>query len=118
MAGSNNGIKTFVAAAALTRGQRVKLDSTADQVDVAGAGENGVGFAERSVDSGAAVAVRLDSPSSVGIAAGAITYGATVYQAASGRLSASASGRKVGLALQAASAAADEFEVMPQVYAS
>lgn len=115
--GSNNGIRTFVAAATITRGQRIKLDSTADQAAVAGAGENGVGFADRTVASGEPVPVRLDAPTSVAIASGTVTWGDTVYQAAAGAVTATANGRKVGLCLKTATTG-NETEVMPQVFAS
>lgn len=113
----NNSPKTFVAAAAITRGQRVKLDSTAGQVAVAGAGENGVGFADATVAISSPVPVRLDAPTSVAIASGSISFGDAVYSAAAGALTATASGQKVGLAITAGTDT-NEFEVMPQTYAS
>jgi len=113
----NEGIRTFVAAAAITRGQRVKLDTTAGQVAVAGAGEIGIGFAARDTASGDAVPVRLDAPTSVAIASGSVSIGATVYAAASGAVSTTAAGNQVGVAITAGTDG-NEFEVMPQTLAS
>lgn len=113
----NNGIRSFVAAAAITRGQRVKLDSTVGQCDVAGAGENGIGFADRTVALGDAVPVRLDAPTSVAISSGSISIGSTVYAAAAGKVATTATGNQVGVAITAGTDG-NELEVMPQVLAS
>lgn len=107
---SNDGIKGYVAAAALTRGQRVKLSS--GQAAVAGAGEEGIGTARQSCDSGSHASILLDHPTREMIAAGAISAGANVYAAATGRVSATISGRRQGIALEAATTAGDYLEVM------
>lgn len=107
---------------AFTPGQRVKLDSAGTLVHC-GAGDRGIGSVSDNYNatrsdtsaSNAPVPVIVDRMvgTNWGIASAAITAGALVYGAASGKLSSTASGPVVGRALQAASGNGSEFEFAP-----
>ena len=99
MSQSNDGIKAFTAGAALSRGDRVKFSG--NNVVVAGAGEEALGTTRNSADSGDTVAVILDHRSVEVTASGAISKGADCYGAADGAVSATISGRRQGIALEA-----------------
>ena len=107
-------VKTFTSGATHTRGTRVKLASGV--TSAAGLTDNNwIGVTLATVTtSGDPVAVQMRAPSFQGIAAAAITAGAFVYTAASGKFSTSAStGFIAGIALTAATADGDLIEIMP-----
>lgn len=112
MSGYNNGVRTFVAGGAISQGARVKLDTATNTVVVNTSGAVGIGFAERTVASGAAVSVRIDAPTSQGIASAAILTNVVVYAAAAGKLAPTGT-VAVGVSLEAAAADGDLFEVLP-----
>lgn len=105
--------RTFVAGEDLLAFRQVKLSS--GEVVYADAGEAGIGYASTAVNDGQPVNVNLLRPTVKVTAAGAITAGAAVYAAADGKVSASANGNALGLALQAAGADNDVIEVLPYV---
>jgi len=110
MSQSNAGIRTFTAGgSALTRGLRVKISS--GTVVVAGAGEEAIGTVTKGAAASSPVPVALDGWTREMIAAGTISAGADVYNAASGTVSDTVSGKLVGKCLEAGSASA-LFEVM------
>lgn len=106
------GKVTLVAAAAIGNAIRVKLSS--GQAAIAGAGEESIGVTEQSVASGGVVVVKLDNASGTQIvtASGTITVDADVYQAAAGDVSATLSGNRIGVALEATTDALT-FEMLP-----
>lgn len=106
----NAGEKAFVAGEALTRGKRVKISS--NTVVFADAGEEGIGTTTHKVDSGDHVNVHLDRPSIEVEASGAIAQGGDCYAAADGDVSATISGRRQGIALEAGTDG-NLFEMMP-----
>jgi len=108
----NEGIKTFTADEAIGRRIRVKLSATG--VAICGAGEEGIGTTIQSVASGGNASVKLDAAggSHVGTSSGSISIGDSLYAAASGALSATISGRRQGIALEAVSTAT-AFEFVP-----
>jgi hypothetical protein len=81
---------------------------------LAGANDYGVGVAQEGVANGDDVAVRLDihGGSLKMVASGAITAGARVYAAASGKISASGT-QSIGTALDAASGDGSVIAVLP-----
>lgn len=113
MAWNDYGIMTFTANGAIPNRARVKVTSESAtrpiQVEVAGAGEQHVGIAQYAAGSGEVIAVRLrQAPGTQeGIAADSFPVGAILYGAASGRITDSASGTAIGIALEAATAAGD-----------
>lgn len=112
MAVSNKGTKAFVAGEDLARARRVKISSAT--VVYADAGEEAIGTTTKTVDSGSAAPVKLDAAGgSVEVtASGAISEGGNLYAAADGKMSATISGRRQGIALEAASDGG-VFEMMP-----
>jgi hypothetical protein len=112
---NTSGVKTFKADAAITRHMRVKL--TATGVDVAGANEWAVGFAEANAALGENVAVRLLASQGTfkAIAVGAITKLDVLYGGASGRVTKTDGGTYTArfIALEAASGAGSILEVLP-----
>lgn len=101
---------TLVASAALTRGDRVKLDAAAKTVSPAGATEGSIGTVEQSYASGALATVTLHSNDKVlkVRAATAFAVGATLYGAAAGEVDdAVNAGPDRFKALEAATAADD-----------
>lgn len=111
------GYKTFTPGAALAQWTRVKISS--GKIVAAGiTDENDIGVVTRQTfaDGGPPVAVKLRNSggSHKAIAAAAITAGAILFTAASGKVSVSASTAfKRGIALEAAGADGDIIEVMP-----
>ena len=106
--------KSFVSGATHTRGTRVTL--AAGVTAAAGiTANNWIGVTTRTVTTaGDAVDVQLRAVPFQGIAAAAITAGAFVYTAASGKFSVSAAtGFIAGIALTAATADGDLIEIMP-----
>lgn len=106
---SNDGRKAFEAGEALARAVRVKLSSAT--VVAAGAGEKAIGTTTEAKASGDFINVRLDHWSVEATASGSIAENADCYNAASGAVSATISGPRVGIALEAASTG-EIFEMM------
>lgn len=106
---------TYVAGGTIRIHRRVKL-SSGSAVE-AGAGEAWIGVSQASAASGEGVSVRerLSPGSFFMTAAGVISSGATVYEAADGKVSATANGAPVGIAREAASADNNIIEVLPVV---
>jgi len=107
---NRDGCKGFVTSAAITRGQRVTL-AAAGTVSAAGAGVEGIGTAYDAAASGGNVTVELDHKSVEVIASGAITAANPCYAAASGAVSATVSGRRIGIALESVTDG-NKFEMM------
>ena len=107
---NRDGSKGFVTSEAISRAQRVKL-AAAGTVSKAGAGEEGIGTAYDSAASGGVVTVELDRKSVEAIASGAITAANPCYAAASGAVSATVNGRRIGVALETV-ADGNKFEMM------
>ncbi len=113
------GNLTFTANVALTLGQRVMVISGSTtnpiEVELAGAGEAYIGTVLAPADAAKAVAVRPRN--SVGthemVADAAISAGAAIYGAASGKISSTANGSQIGIAIEAATADGDIIEVLP-----
>ena len=101
------GIQTFIANGALAARRHVKLSAGTvtdpPQVEYAGAGEYGIGITQYAAADGAPVAVKLwnDSGSFEVTASKAIAEAATVYAAASGKVSDAAVGTALGTAKEA-----------------
>lgn len=107
-------VRTFTAgAAALNAYEHVKLSS--GLVVVAGAGEAGIGYTLQACAAGAAVAVQIFRPTVLATAAGGFSAGASLYSAANGRVDDVANGNVIGIALEAATAAGDVVEILPNV---
>lgn len=106
---SNDGRKGFLAGAALSRAIRVKLSS--GEVVAAGAGEEGIGVTTESCDDAEHVNVRMDGHSIEVTASGSIAENQNCYAAASGAVSGTINGRRIGKALEAASDT-EIFEMM------
>lgn len=106
--------RTFTAGAAIAKFLRVKISST--KLAVAGITDLEVGTIEKATFAdGDVVAVRLASAQGTAkmVAAAAVAMGAKVYTAASGKVSVSAStAYPIGIAMEAAAADDDVFEVM------
>lgn len=105
--------KTFVAGAAIAKGLRVKL--SAGKLAAAGIADDWIGtMVNASFADGDVVAVRLRTANGTTkfVAAGAVTAGARVYAAASGKVDDTISTELIGIALEAAGADGDFFEVM------
>lgn len=113
MSQSNDGRKAFVANVAIGRAIRVKIGSTAGEVEIAGADELGIGSTTESADAGAFVNVRLDNWSVEGTAGAAISEGDELESAAVGKVITKSAGVRIGIALQDAAADGDRFEYMP-----
>lgn len=113
----NMQTKAFTAGGSITKYQRVKLNTTADQVVTAGSDEFALGFAERTVASGEAVGVRLVNAGGTfkAIASEAFAWNATLYGAASGKVTDTnpGAGSARFIALEAATADGDIVEVLP-----
>lgn len=112
---NTSGVKSFNADATITVHQRVKL--TATGVDVAGANEAAVGFAQANASSGEQVAVRLINSQGTfkAVVSEAVAINATLYGAASGKVTDTDGGSYVARykALEAASGDGAIIEVMP-----
>lgn len=105
--------RTFVFAASTNPFLRMKINSSGEAA-IAGAGEDDVGVAASGYSAAEYGTVRLrkSSGTTVMIASGAISVGASVYPAASGKVSATKIGRRRGICLTAASADGDQIEVL------
>jgi len=115
--------KTFIAGAAILAHALVQLSSGKVIENTVTATHNPIGVTEfESTADGDEVTVRLlNSDGTIEIvAAGAITSGADVYAAADGKVSAlpaaAATYRRIGIALEAATADGDIIEVLPYNY--
>lgn len=117
---TNNGIKAFtVGTGGVTAHSLVKMSSGKAVLNTATATDDPIGVALYKESADGVVAVRLiNCPGTVEmIASGAISAGADVYAAADGEIQAlpeaAATYRKVGLAVEAATADGDIIEVLP-----
>ena len=100
--------------AALSRGIRVKLSG--GYLAAAGIGEDCIGVMEKptfAADPVGAVRPITGVDTLCMVAAGAITQYAEVYEAASGKISATVTGKRLGIALEAASGDGSLIEVLP-----
>lgn len=113
---NSSGFKTFTATAvAIAEAVRVKLDSSGT-ISAAGVGEDWIGVTTMPIAASGSGTVQLRSaPGTVEVtAAGAITLGAKLYAAASGKVDDAVNGDFTGLeALQAAAADGDIIEAVP-----
>jgi len=111
----NTPTRSFPVSSALGKNLRVKLASGV--LALAGINENDIGVLEYPTVSGdeqGTVRLRSAEGSHQAVAAAAITAGALVYTAASGKVSVSASTAFLrGIALTAAAADGDVIEVLP-----
>ena len=105
---NDTGKMTYEAGGAISRGARVKMSGT-DTVVAAGAGEQSIGVALDAVASGGRVAIKLwNAPGThIALADAAIAVNTEVYGAASGAVSTTASGAKVGITFEASSGAGE-----------
>jgi len=120
---TNSGIKAFtVGTGGVTAHSLVKLSSGEVVLNTATSTDDPVGVALYGETADGVVAVHLiNCPGTVEmIAAGAISSGADVYAAADGEIQslseAAATYRKIGIALEAATADGDIIEVLPYDY--
>lgn len=115
----NHGIRTYTANGALGANVRVKLTNASTtvppQVEVAGSGEQHIGITETAVADTGLVAVRLRTYPGTQemVAADSFAVGATLYGAAAGRVTDSAAGTAIGIAMEAAGSGGDVVEVCP-----
>jgi len=120
--GWNEGIKAFTTSAAVLARRLVKMASTGLVAHcTAAAADIAIGVSEYAVASGAVCSVKLLNCGGTFemTAAGAITAGAEVYQAADGKVSATVvPGGKIGIAIEAATADGDIIEVLPVLSSS
>jgi hypothetical protein len=107
---NRDGCKGFVTSAAIGRAIRVTLES-AGTVAIAGVGAEGIGTSYDAAASGDTISVILDNKSVEATASGAITIANPCYAAAAGKVSATVSGRRIGIALQTV-ADGNKFEMM------
>lgn len=111
---NQNEIVTLkVGASDLSKWTRVKV--AAGLLVVCGAGEQGIGVVQDNAVASASVAVRMNnSPGTFRmVASAAITQYALVYGSASGKVSSTAVGPVIGIALEAATADGNEIEILP-----
>ena len=116
MSQSNSGYKAFTSNATINRYERVKL--VAGVLEVAGSDEYAIGFAEENVVSGDVCTVKLINVAGTfkAVASEAIAVGASLYGAASGKVTDTdpGAGTVRFLALEAASGDNSVIEVLPQ----
>lgn len=120
MSQENMGIKTFYATEALEAFRRVKLTSgTGDYVEYADQADSDsyVGFTAHAVALGDQVAVALKHGGRTfkAVASEAFSVGAALYAANDGKVADTASGNVIGTALEAATAAGDVIEFLPDI---
>jgi hypothetical protein len=107
--------KAFACNGAIGQYLRVKMSGTGVQIALAGVSDKSIGtLEEASFASGDFRAVRLRSADGTRkmVANGAISVGADVFAAASGKISATRNGFPEGIALEAAAADGDIIEVL------
>jgi len=115
----NSGLRTFIAGEDLAENIRVKIEggTTMDPPEVvaAGAGEQHIGVTQFAVVDGTPVTVKITAtPGTVEVvAADSFARGAVLYGAASGKVSDTASGSSIGIAVEAATATGDIIEMAP-----
>jgi hypothetical protein len=115
----NSGLRTFIAGEALGENIRVKIEggTTMDPPEVvaAGAGEQHIGVTQFAVADGTPVTVKITAtPGTVEVvAADSFSRGAVLYGAASGKVSDTASGSSIGIAVEAATNTGDIIEMAP-----
>lgn len=120
----NEGLKAFEAGADVGAHRLVKLSSGEVIHNTATATDDPIGVTELAADNGENVTVRLiNCPGTFEIeAAGAITQDAEVYAAADGKVQAlpavAATYRRIGIAIEAATADGDVIEILPDDYIS
>lgn len=112
----DSGFKGFVASAAISQYARVKIDA-AGTVSTAGLTDRDIGVAQNAAfaaGDGVQVKLRTAPGTHKMIAAGAVTLGAVVNTAASGKVddAATSTGFALGHALEAATANNDIIEVL------
>jgi len=114
------GLRTFTAGVALAEGERVVITAgsttTPPEVSLApvGATSDFIGYVEYAAAVGEPVTIRprtMDGTKKA-VASAAIGVGAVVYGSANGRVSTTASGSPIGLAVEAATAAGDIIEII------
>lgn len=114
----NEGVATFTANGALGARVRVKLTSasTTDppQVEIAGAGEQHIGYTKYAVATGALVAVEGREGSFIKevVSAEAFAVGATLYAAAAGQVKDTSQGSAIGIAVEAATASGEIVQMI------
>jgi hypothetical protein len=107
-------VKSYPNNSALAPYLRVKL--SAGYLVVAGAGDDELGILEGrtfATDTVGAVRSLLLGETVRMVAAGAVSQYADVYRAASGKISATPNGKRIGIAMEAASADGSQIEVLP-----
>lgn len=111
----NEGLKDFTAGEDLAKRRLVKQHSTAEQVMYADAGDDYIGITEYGVSSGDPVTVRaVNYPGTREVtAADTFSLAAVLYVADDGKVDDVATGRAIGIALEAATAANDIIEMQP-----
>ncbi len=104
--------RNFTASGAITVGTRVTVSSTS--VAAAGASDEDAGIAQATVADGEPVAVTMYADGEIGtyIASGAITAGVDVYPAASGKVSATVAGKRIGKALNTTTTDGDSIRIL------
>lgn len=103
---------TFTAEGTITGGQVVEVGATDRSVKVAGAASTkAIGTAAFDVIAGDLVTVHLPGPVDTAKAAAAIARGASVEAGAAGTVQTATTGRVLGVALTAATAAGDVIEI-------
>lgn len=123
----NGTIRTFIASGTVTKNYPVELNATANTVNVIGAASDVVvGIALDTVATGENIDVLMAGPTKIMVSAGAISKGAYVGLSGTagkiGALTLDGSGTTIqyvlGVAMEAASGADEEIEVlwMPFVY--
>lgn len=106
-------IRQFTAGGVLSSGVLVKLSATTGKVTTCGAGEDAIGVTRTTANGdGSLVAVRLLYPSVTMTSAKALAIGANLYPAASGQVSDTVSGQRVGICMTTASGASETVEVL------
>lgn len=109
------GFRTFQASTTIAKNLRVKLDSNLKLV-VAGVNDHDIGFIEEAAlaaDDYKVVVLHSKPGTQFGVAAAAISKGAYVYPAASGKVTSINSGKARWIAATAATADGDIIELIP-----
>ena len=110
----SGAVKSYPNNSAIAPFLRVKL--SAGYLAVAGAGDDELGILEGrtfATDTVGAVRALLLGETVRMVAAGAVSQYADVYRAASGKISATPNGKRIGIAMEAASGDGSQIEVLP-----